>query len=86
MAWNDPSISEIINRLEEEHVEMLNMVAKMDHNLPETSPEDLDEFYEILRSHREVEEKELYPVLDKRLTEGQKEQVIGRINQVVIRK
>lgn len=86
LAWNDSQIAETIKRLKEEHIEMLNMLAKMAYVLPKTSAEDLDKFYEILKGHRETEEEELYPVLDKRLTEGQKEQVVNRINQVLIRK
>lgn len=86
LAWNDPLISDIIKELKEEHVQMINSLAKMGYALAETSDKDMESFYNLLKSHRETEEKDLYPVLDKCLTEGQKEQVIARINQVVIKK
>lgn len=86
LAWNDPSIAGTIRRLKGEHVEMINMLAKMAYALPKTSVKDLESFYDLLKGHREMEENELYPVLDKRLSDAQKEQVVNRINQVVIRK
>ena len=85
LAWNDSSISDVIKQLKEEHIEMLNLVAKMKENLA-IAEKQTENFYNILKGHREMEEKELYPVLDTRLTDGQKEQIVDRINQVLIKK
>ena len=66
-------INGIIKHLMDEHIMMTEKLKDL---------KDLDEFYGILTHHREEEEKELYPVLDKELPEGLKREIIARINEI----
>jgi len=76
----------MINHLKDEHLVMLDSLKKFSDNLPEITDEEIEKFYNLLESHREIEEKELYPKLDKELREEQKRQVIDRINEIPIHK
>jgi hemerythrin-like domain-containing protein len=49
--------------------------------IPETAG-----FEDLLKKHRETEEKILYPELNKALSVAQKEIVIARINDVALKK
>jgi hemerythrin-like domain-containing protein len=82
MSWKEPVIFEIINQLKKEHSIMIEMLVKMSENLKTINGEDTESFFKLLKSHRDIEEKNLYPRLDKSLSGGQKEQIINRINQI----
>jgi iron-sulfur cluster repair protein YtfE (RIC family) len=75
-----------INQLKDEHVTMLNDLEGFSENIDQITSKDLENFYNFLESHREIEEKELYPKLDKELSEEQKSQIIARINEVPLTK
>lgn len=84
LPWGSASLSGIIKELKKEHVEMLNIAEQMKGNLSGVLSNDLDNLYDILKEHRQTEEKSLYPVMDKRLTASQKEFVALRIRQIPI--
>ena len=86
LPWRDPFISETIERLKDEHIEMLNQLSKMAEDLLKVEDEQIESFYNLLKSHREMEEINLYPALDKRLTVAQKEQVIKKIDEIPFKK
>jgi len=71
-----------INRLKEEHIAMLVGLEKFMGNLVEIKSEEVEVFYNLLKGHREVEEKDLYPRLDKELGAEEKNQIIARINEI----
>jgi hemerythrin superfamily protein len=77
-------IFRIINQLKEEHISMLNYLKKFSDNLARISEEDIEDFYKLLKDHRETEEKKLYPKLDKEMREDQKMQILSRINEIPI--
>jgi iron-sulfur cluster repair protein YtfE (RIC family) len=78
--WN------IINRLRDEHLQMVNMLNKFTEDSPNVSEKEMEEFHNLMNSHREVEEKELYPRLDKELSDEQKRIIVSRINEIPLRK
>jgi hemerythrin-like domain-containing protein len=82
LPLQDEKTQQIIVRLEAEHSQMIKMIANFTRNLPQISEKDMDDFYSLMNSHREVEEKELYPKLDKELLVDQKRQIISRINEI----
>jgi hypothetical protein len=75
-----------INQLKDEHITMLNDLKKFAEKLPEVKSEDMDNFHKSLESHRQVEEKDLYPKLDKELPEEQKKEIVARINEIPLTK
>lgn len=77
-------VLETINRLKDEHIEMLNDLKKFSENLPEITDQDVQKFSNLLEGHRKIEETDLYPKLDKEMREEQKKQVISRINEIPI--
>lgn len=79
-------VYDMILQLRAEHVTMLEYLKKFSENILEIKSEDIKKFSELLASHREMEEKELYPKLDKELQEDQKRQAIIRINEFPITK
>lgn len=72
----------VINQLKDEHITILDDLKKFSDNLPELANDEIENFYNLLESHRETEEKELYPKLDKELRDEQKRQIISRINEI----
>jgi hemerythrin superfamily protein len=80
----DMQVFGMINHLKDEHLVMLVDLQKFSDNLAEITDKDVEDFAKILQEHREVEEKELYPKLDKEMREEQKNEIIHRINQFPI--
>ncbi len=75
-----------INHLKDEHLIMLNSLKKFSESLLEITDNEIENFYKLLEEHRELEEKDLYPKLDKEMREEQKAEVILRINEIPINK
>src|SRR3989344_4826781 len=75
-----------INQLKDEHLTMLNDLKRFEDSLAEATKEDLENFHNLIESHREIEEGELYPKLDKELPPEQKAQIISRINEIPLNK
>ena len=71
-----------INQLKDEHLTMLNDLRKFLDNSLEATNEELDNFHNLMESHRKIEEGKLYPKLDKELPPEQKAQIISRINEI----
>jgi len=77
-------VLETINQLKDEHITMLGQLENISNSLPELKIEVVDKFQYLLESHREMEEKKLYPKLDKELNKIQKHQIVSRIEQIPI--
>lgn len=84
-------VLETINHLKDEHLKMLSMLEKFSKSLSlgrsqtgeaEIKMEDVDRFHYLLESHREMEEKKLYPKLDKELAVVQRRQIVSRIEEI----
>jgi len=86
LPLQDEKTHQIIVRLEVEHSQMIDMLRNFIRNTPQISEKDMDNFYNLMNSHREIEEKELYPKLDKELPVEQKRQIISRINEIPLTK
>ena len=78
----DFGVFDIISHLKDEHLAMLIDLKKIADSLPNVREEDIENFYKILDSHRQIEDKNLYPKLDKEMRAEQKKEIILRINQV----
>jgi len=70
----------IIPRLIEEHKDMLKMLGSLKGDLANKIK--LKKFEELLKKHRNFEDKTLYPLLDKRLNDSEKRDISERINNV----
>lgn len=75
-----------INQLKEQHIAMLIELQNFSDNLARVTEEEVESFYKLLEAHREIEEKNLYPKLDKEIAAEQKKQIIVHINQIPITK
>lgn len=71
-----------INQLKDEHLKMLSMLEKISNSLGEIDMVGVDKFHYLLEGHREIEEKKLYPKLDKELGKLQRHQIVLRIEQI----
>jgi hemerythrin-like domain-containing protein len=80
----DIGVFEMINQLKNEHVVMLNTLKFFSEKPSNVNDNDMEEFSNLLESHRKLEEKELYPRLDKELQDNQKGQIISRIDEIPI--
>lgn len=77
-------VFEVISHLKDEHLMMLIDLKRISDSLPEINERDIENFANLLEHHRQVEEKELYPKLDKDLREEQKKQIIHRIKEIPV--
>lgn len=77
---------DIIKQLEKEHVIMLESLQNFSDNLKNIKSEEIEDFHDLLESHRKIEELNLYPRLDKGMRENEKKQIISRINEIPIAK
>lgn len=79
-------ICELVKKLEQEHTVMLERLGDIKDDLVAKAKEDAVEFREFMARHREIEEKDLYPRLDRELPTEVKEEIINRINEIPIKK
>lgn len=73
LPWKGGEILEMVNKLKREHI---LMTAKLEGAAID------EEFSKTMESHLEVEEKKLYPLLDKKLNDEEKKLIISRINEI----
>jgi len=76
----------IVKRLEQEHTIMLEMVQGLKQDLEDKAEADAEKFEGLMLRHVAVEETELYPRLDQELSTILKEEIIGRINEIPMKK
>lgn len=74
----------LIGRVAEEHKEILGITVRIHDSLLKGEAVSVFDLQEILSNHRVLEEKELYPLLDKEFTSFQKEAIIKKINDIVL--
>ena len=79
-------VLETINHLKDEHITMLLDLKRFSEDFSEITASQIENFHNLSEHHREVEEKELYPKLDKELRSEQKRQIIDRINEIPLQK
>lgn len=82
----ESNLCEIAMALAKEHTQMMDILNKMKEDLATGKEIDVSEFQKLLTAHRDVEEKNLYPELDKQLSQAQKEVIIARINEIPMEK
>jgi len=78
-------ICEVIKHLVEEHDTMMKMLNNMRDDMTKKDAAGITAFQELLKEHREVEERKLYPKLDIDLDKFQKEGIIKRINEIPLK-
>jgi hemerythrin-like domain-containing protein len=71
----------MMNQLKDEHTIMLNDLKRFSEDPSKVTKEDLENFFNLMEVHRELEEEKLYPKIDKELLEQQKKKIIERINE-----
>lgn len=82
----DSESCKLVKKLWQEHTVMLEMLNQLKNDLIAKAAADTAEFHEFMIKHRELEEKELYPRLDRELLGPVKEEIIARINEIPIQK
>ena len=81
-----PELCQLVKRLEEEHTVMLEMMDDLRDDLVAKAELDVEKFQEFMIRHRQTEEKELYPELDRVLKPEVKKEIIARINEIPMKK
>jgi hemerythrin-like domain-containing protein len=86
VIFNLPQMKEIglsgtIKKLHDEHDIMLKIVDSFSARLSSLNADDIQRFSDVFEPHRELEEKELYPILDQQLPIEQKLKVIVNISK-----
>lgn len=75
----------VAKNLENDHITMLVLLQRAEADLSAHKEVDLAEFQALLRRHREVEEKILYPKLDEQLSEVKKEEIVSKVNEITLK-
>lgn len=68
----------------DQHTEILEKIESLRKKLQKREPFDLNELKKLLVKHKTFEEKNIYPVLDQKLDEGEKGFIIDRIKDIRI--
>jgi hemerythrin superfamily protein len=76
---------EVFLDLSKQHTEILKKIESLRKKLQRREPFDLNEIKNLLIKHKTFEEKNVYPVLDQEIDEGEKRFIIERINDIIIR-
>jgi hemerythrin-like domain-containing protein len=74
---------QMLPNLVKEHNELLNRLRVLRRDVLSGRTGDFRGFIELLLSHKEFEEDELYPKIDQELTEKDKQGIINRIQEIV---
>jgi len=72
-----------IFHLLEDHVKIMGMVKILEKNLNKKIKPDLEKLKQMLTLHRNFEDQDFYPNLDKRLTLDQKKKISERIREII---
>lgn len=73
-------VYEFFSELSKEHLVILEKLVTLRKKLKKREPFDLSELKKLLVKHKNFEEKNVYPVLDQEINEGEKRFIIDRIN------
>jgi hemerythrin-like domain-containing protein len=86
-CYNPSDVSEgykMLPKLTEHHNFILNKLNIWRDNIRKRKPlNDVYSLKEYLKNHREFEEEEFYPRLDKELSEKEKNRIISKISEIV---
>lgn len=86
LAWKSAEISEVVSKLKADHILILGKIDYIEKNIDKISTDDVQNLYEVIKAHREIEEKEAYPLIDQTLSDTQKEKIFKRVNEIPIKK
>jgi hemerythrin-like domain-containing protein len=82
----DEKILYLIEKINAEHKTIKQIINLMRDKIAAGQNTDLAPFEDLLNSHRSLEEKELYPLLDATFSTPQKEDIVLKINDIVLEK
>ncbi len=68
--------------LMDQHAEILGIIESLRKKLQKREPLDLNELKKVLVKHKTFEEKNIYPVIDQEIAEGEKRFIIDRIQDI----
>jgi iron-sulfur cluster repair protein YtfE (RIC family) len=68
--------------LMDQHEEILEKINSLRKKLQKREPFDLNDLKKLLITHRTYEEKNIYPIIDQELDEGEKLFIIDRIKEI----
>jgi hemerythrin-like domain-containing protein len=83
---SDNELCRIVEILMKQHEMMLDMVNDIEIALSVKKETDSETLEKMLRVHRDIEEKELYPEIDERFSGPEKKRMIEEINKIVLEK
>jgi hemerythrin superfamily protein len=72
----------IILELFEEHIVLLDILSEIKRDLLRNQTVDISKFIRLLKNHKDFEEENVYPRLDKELNESQKNLIFMKINEI----
>ncbi len=81
-----PEICKMVEKVEQEHTVMMEMLEDMRIDLINKSKTDIDGFQDFVARHRSFEESKLYPILDQRLSEEAKKEMVDKIREIPIKR
>ncbi len=79
---DDKELCGIVKILMKQHEIMLDMINNIEIALRVKKEIDTEALNKMMRAHRDIEEKELYPEIDERFSRPEKKRMIGEINKI----
>lgn len=76
---------EIFSKLAKQHTQILKKVESLQKKLQKWEPFDFEDLKKLLVAHKNLEENNLYPVLDQEISEGEKRFIIERIEDISLK-
>jgi hemerythrin-like domain-containing protein len=73
----------MVPKIVKQHEEILKKLKTLKTDIKKKKVFDFEEFKEMLKTHKNFEEENLYPKLEKDLPESDKKLIIERINQIL---
>lgn len=83
---NREDLYKVVQRLLEEHKEMLRMMDEIEQQLQNKMKIESDALMNLLQTHAGIEENILYPKMEEFLTQYQIDLIMERINEIVLKK
>jgi iron-sulfur cluster repair protein YtfE (RIC family) len=71
-----------ISDLMDQHTEILELIELLRKKIQKKETFDLNELKKLLVKHKTYEEKNIYPVIDQEIDEGEKSFIIDRIKEI----
>lgn len=82
---DDAKVKQLVERVLLEHRQIIQMMDELKIKITDGESVDFSQLSETVVSHRELEDKELYPLIDIEFDDVRKKEITDKINDIILK-